>query len=83
MSTSRANRSTALTVLLIFMICVPIAFLATVLLSPLWRWIGTTFGIEAVGNSGPSQWCFFMVYAILCAGSLKALRRLAIEAGNG
>jgi hypothetical protein len=82
MSTSHTNRSTALNVLLMLMICVPIAFLATVLLSPIWGWFGSAVGIEAVGHYRPSQWCFFLVYVILCTGSLTAQRHLAIKAGN-
>jgi hypothetical protein len=45
----------------------PIAFIATILLSPLWSWIEATYGIESIGHSGPSDWCFYVVYGLLNA----------------
>ena len=51
--------------------CLPIAFIVTFLLSPLWSWIEATYGIESIGHSGPSDWCFYVVYALLNAGALS------------
>jgi len=42
----------------------PIAFLITMLLIPLWSWIEATYGIESIGHSGPSDWCFYLVYGV-------------------
>ena len=51
------------------------AFWVTFLLVPLWRWIEADFGIEAIGHSGPAEWCFYLVFAILLAPALYVLWR--------
>jgi hypothetical protein len=53
--------------LAVLIACLPIAFIATILLSPLWSWIEATYGIESSGHSGPSDWCFYVVYGLLNA----------------
>jgi hypothetical protein len=53
--------------------CVPAAFVVTLLLFPLWGMIEARFGIEAVGHSGPADWCFWLVYAVLGSTGLAAL----------
>jgi hypothetical protein len=45
--------------------CLPIAFIVTFLLAPLWSWIEATYGIESMGHSGPADWCFYAVYGVL------------------
>ena len=57
----------ALITLAILIACLPIAFIVTLLLSPLWSWIEATYGIESIGHSGPSDWCFYVVYGVLNA----------------
>ena len=47
--------------------CLPIAIMVTFLLSPLWSWVEATYGIESIGHSGPSDWCFYVVYGVLNA----------------
>ena len=54
-----------LAALAILVVCLPIAFIVTIALLPLWSWIESTYGIESVGHSGPSDWCFYLVYALL------------------
>jgi phosphotransferase system glucose/maltose/N-acetylglucosamine-specific IIC component len=51
--------------LAILVVCMPIAFIVSILLSPLWSWIEKTYGIESIGHSGPSDWCFYVVYGVL------------------
>lgn len=54
-------------VILIFLI--PVSFIFTLVLIPLWRWIEYSFGIESIGHSGPAEWCFmsvFLVFIISC-----------------
>jgi len=46
------------------------AFWVTIMLVPMWRWIEEDFGIEAIGHSGPSEWCFYLVFAILMVPAL-------------
>lgn len=47
--------------------CLPLTFVVTFLLMPLWSWIEATKGIESVGHSGPADWCFETVFALLIA----------------
>jgi hypothetical protein len=51
----------------------PISFVATILLVPLWRWLEATLGVEAIGHSGPSEWCYYSVYALSLAGTIGLL----------
>jgi hypothetical protein len=51
-------------------VCLPAAFILTFLLLPLWSWIEATYKIESVGHSGPADWCYWAVYALLAAASL-------------
>jgi hypothetical protein len=48
----------------IVLIGVPITFAATIALLPLWSMIERRYGIESVGHSGPSDWCFWVVFAV-------------------
>jgi len=56
--------------LAVLVVCMPIAFLITMLLIPLWSWIEATYGIESIGHSGPSDWCFYLVYGLTAATAL-------------
>ena len=49
----------------IVVISVPLTFWLTFMLLPLWGWIEARYGIESVGHSGPSDWCFSVVFAIV------------------
>ncbi len=49
----------------------PVSFIATFFLLPFWGWLESAYGIESVGHSGPSGWCFKLTYALL--GSATAL----------
>jgi phosphotransferase system glucose/maltose/N-acetylglucosamine-specific IIC component len=60
--------------LAILIACLPIAFIATFLLSPLWSWIEATYGIESIGHSGPSDWCFNVIYGVLNAFAFAFIR---------
>ena len=64
----------------IVLIGLPITFAATIALMPLWSMIERRYGIESVGHSGPSDWCFwvvFGVYLFLAATATLGLRRSA------
>jgi hypothetical protein len=55
---------------------VPLAGSTTLLLLPLWRWVEGRLAIEAVGHSGPADWCFEVVYAVwLGLGAILWFRR--------
>jgi MYXO-CTERM domain-containing protein len=58
----------------------PLSAMMTLALLPLWRVVEERYGIESVGHSGPSDWCFILVYVLwLLAGAavfaLRARRR--------
>lgn len=59
--------------------CLPIAFIVTFLLSPLWSWIEATYGIESIGHSGPSDWCFYLVYGMLSAAGLSVFAYVRVH----
>jgi len=63
--------------LAILIVCMPIAFIVTMLLIPLWSWIEKTYGIESIGHSGPSDWCFYVVYGLLSVAAMSAASLLA------
>ena len=51
------------------LLAVPVRLFATVLLLPLWRWIEAHVHVEAVGHSGPADWCFVATYVVLTAAA--------------
>lgn len=63
------------------LLCAPVAFAATLLSTPLWRWVEKTSGVEAVGHSGPATWCYAAVYGGLLAALLLGYLRLASRTG--
>ena len=67
----------ALITLAVLVACLPLAFIVTILLSPLWSWIEATYGIESIGHSGPSDWCFYVVYGVMSAAVLSVPLPLA------
>jgi hypothetical protein len=64
----RASRRT-LVVLAAALALLPVAVAVTFLLVPLWRRLEASTGIESIGHSGPADWCFWLVYALLLAGA--------------
>ena len=75
----RAGVAIALVVLYVSA-ALPLAAITTLALLPLWRFIEERYGIESVGHSGPSDWCFILLYVLwLLAGAvvfaLRARRR--------
>jgi hypothetical protein len=60
--------------------CVPLATVTTLLLFPFWSWVEATFSVEAVGHSGPADWCYWTAYVlwvVVLGGALgrRLLRR--------
>ncbi len=61
-------------------LCLPVSFVVTFLLSPLWSWIEATTGLESMGHSGPAGWCFWTIYGLLtvvCLAVALLLKRWA------
>jgi len=54
-------------------LCLPVVFIVTLLLLPLWSWIESTYGIESVGHSGPADWCFWLVFEIIAVSLILAV----------
>ena len=53
-------------------VCLPVAFVLTLLLLPLWSWIEGAYGLESVGHSGPADWCYWLVYGVLASSCVGA-----------
>ena len=65
-----------LLVVVVLLISAPVSIMATLLLLPLWRWVEASSGFESIGHSGPAEWCYFAVFALVALSSLLALRVL-------
>jgi hypothetical protein len=73
---SRA-RPRAATIAGIIVLDLPVAFVLTMMLAPLWSTIERRWEIEALGHSGPATWCFAVVFVCVVVVSLAAyLHRL-------
>ena len=59
---------------------VPVTLIATFLLLPVWVWAERELGIEAVGHSGPAEWCFFAISGLML---LVVALVVAIERRSG
>ncbi|MDF2764448.1 MAG: hypothetical protein K0S81_1442 [Rhodospirillales bacterium] len=53
----------------IVLLSVPLSVPATLLLLPFWSWLESAAGIEAVGHSGPAEWSYLLVFAVLVSGA--------------
>ena len=72
----------ALLFLVIGIAGLPVAAIATFVLTPVWRWFEAATGIESIGHSGPSGWCFIAVYVLVLAAGFSA-RLLSQKCGGG
>jgi hypothetical protein len=62
----------------------PVTFVFTYSLMPLWRILERDFGIESVGHSGPARWCFGVVYTTAVLVGLALLwRRVRMDRAAG
>ena len=64
-----------LRVLLVLVVSAPLSIFATFALSPLWNWVETRFGIEAVGHAMYAGWCFLATYAVIAVLALALFAR--------
>jgi hypothetical protein len=58
-----------LSALLIMVLCVPLLSFVILALGPLLAWMQLTLGIEIIGKSGVSGWCYVLVYVLLTISS--------------
>jgi hypothetical protein len=55
-----------------------LSIVGTLLMLPFWRWLETAYAVEAVGHSGPAQWCYLVTFlAWLLTGTLLYAVRVA------
>lgn len=50
---------------MILMAAAPFAFVVAAVLSPLWSWIEAATGLESMGHSGPTTWCYLATWGAL------------------
>ncbi len=60
----------------------PFSFVVTILVVPVWRWIEADYGIEAIGHSGPAEWCYFFVWTLWVLQGLLVWRFLGRRGGR-
>ena len=61
-----------LVVVLVVVVSLPLSFVITIFLGPLWRLLEARWGIEAIGHSGPAEWCFYSVWGLMLAAAALA-----------
>jgi thiosulfate reductase cytochrome b subunit len=61
---------------LVLVLMMPLAMITTILMTPFFSWIEARFGIEAIGHSGPAEWCYVTVYVTLVAFVTVGSQRL-------
>lgn len=60
----------------IVVLSMPVTFVVTIPLMPVWSAIERRWGIESVGHSGPADWCFSLVFATCVTTFTLVARRL-------
>jgi hypothetical protein len=57
--------------------CLPVSFVATIVLFPLWGWVERHLAVVSVGHSGPAEWCYLATYlaCIAACGAAAILWR--------
>jgi len=66
----------------VVLVCMPLAIVVTLMLFPLWSWVESSTGFESVGHSGPAEWCYVTVFALLVAGAV-VLRQIRLRKKAG
>ena len=54
-------------------VSVPLAFTSTILMNPLLGRLEARYGVELTGHSGPADWIFEMVFAVITIALLAIL----------
>jgi len=64
---------------LVPVLCAPLAVMATLVCAPFWEWFEAATAIQAYGHHGPLEWCYLATFAALVAAgyalALRAVRR--------
>ena len=56
----------------ILVLALPVAFVLTLMLAPMWSAIERRWGIESLGHAGPATWCYALVFVCSVVVSLAA-----------
>lgn len=65
-------------------VALPVSIVATFLLSPFWSWLEASTGIEAIGHSGPADWCYLVVLLLIVGVAVLAMViRRRVSGGHG
>jgi len=51
----------------LILVSIPVAILATIVAVPFWWLVERITGWDIVGHSGPDEWCYALVYALVLA----------------
>jgi len=51
----------------------PLALIATWLMAPFWRWFEALTGVEALGHSGPADWCYGLAWLLITTAAFLLL----------
>jgi hypothetical protein len=62
--------------ILVLVISAPASIILSISLLPFWRWLEASTGIESVGHSGPSSWCYLLLYILLVVIGAMIVMRL-------
>lgn len=63
----------------VLVLAIPLSFVATFGLAPVWRWFESELGIESIGHSAPATWCFIATYALVTLPAIGWLLRGAYQ----
>jgi len=60
---------------LMAVLALPIAAVVTIVMAGFWSWFEAKTGIEALGHSGPADWCYGLTYMVVLFLGLAGLLR--------
>lgn len=58
----------------VLFVSAPVSLFLTLMLVPFWRWCEASTGIETIGHSGPADWCYLAVFALIVFAFLATWR---------
>jgi len=71
---SSKQKKTILALLIAVVVSIPFSWIVAILLTPvLWR-LEPVLNMELAGHSGPADWVFWVIWAIVAAGFFFVLR---------
>ena len=78
-----SRKKTILALLIAIVVSLPPGWIVAMLLTPvLWR-LEPVLNLELAGHSGPSDWVFLLIWALVAAGLFLLLRRTFTKTESG